>query len=515
MKRKGHSRVNPAEQLASPKVRRELPTFLSAEDAASLVESPDVDNVANRPATSNVARARRDALVLRDRALLELLYGGGLRVAEACGLDLGQLSLWSERTARVLGKGRKERIVPLGRKAAEALAAWLALRGALAHPRTRFLDPHAVFVSTRGRRLSSRVVQLLVRRYGLAAVGRTDLHPHALRHTCATHLLDGGADLRVIQEMLGHASLSTTQRYTHVSVAHLLKVYDAAHPLAKSKAAKGLTCSRTSPCSARCSVSCSPSGAPPRRRCSSRCSRRAPSAPRSSRAARRSRRRSEAWSSPISASSFRSPSAWRRPWPSRRSSSSPASRRAPGDFLRALRSGPDRRAPQGRRGRAARHLRDVRVVPRLRARRRAPRSPSDEPAEAGLTVGLASVSLLLAMVAVATSLLPAHASHPRARQRLGPAAPRPGDHGRGRARRRPPPLRDRHRHRRHRAATAASSASSAFSSARSSTSVPSPTPRSSRAARTSRRSPSGAAASPTRAGSRAPSPSAPRPARSS
>ncbi len=236
MKRKGHSRVNPAEQLASPKVRRELPTFLSAEDAASFVESPDTDNVANRPATTNIARARRDALVLRDRAILELLYGGGLRVGEACGLDLGQLSLSaSDTTVRVIGKGRKERIIPLGRKAAEALGAYLALRGTLAHLRTRFVDPNAVFVSTRGRRLSSRVVQLLVRRYGLASVGRTDLHPHALRHTCATHLLDGGADLRVIQEMLGHASLSTTQRYTHVSVAHLLKVYDSAHPLAKSR----------------------------------------------------------------------------------------------------------------------------------------------------------------------------------------------------------------------------------------------------------------------------------------
>ena len=236
MKRKGHSRANPAEQLASPKVRRELPTFLSAEDAASFVESPDTDNVANRPATSSIARMRRDALVLRDRAVLELLYGSGLRVAEACGIDMGQLSLsGGQCNARVVGKGRKERLVPLGRKAAEALEAYLAVRGALAHLRTRFLDRDAVFVSTRGRRLSSRVVQLLVRRYGLVSVGRTDLHPHALRHTCATHLLDGGADLRVIQEMLGHASLSTTQRYTHVSVAHLLKVYDGAHPLAKSR----------------------------------------------------------------------------------------------------------------------------------------------------------------------------------------------------------------------------------------------------------------------------------------
>jgi integrase/recombinase XerC len=233
MKRQGHSRVNPAEQLASPKVRRELPTFLSADDAALVIESPDLDNVANRPATSHAERVRRDALVLRDRALLEVLYGGGLRVAEACGLDLDQLSL-EERTVRVVGKGNKERIVPLGRKAGEALTAWLAVRVALAHPRTRFVDPKALFLSTRGRRLNARAVQLLVRRYGLAGAGRADLHPHALRHTCATHLLDGGADLRAIQEMLGHASLSTTQRYTHVSVAHLLKVYDAAHPLAKS-----------------------------------------------------------------------------------------------------------------------------------------------------------------------------------------------------------------------------------------------------------------------------------------
>lgn len=236
MKRQGHSRVNPAEQLASPKVHRELPTFLSADDAASVVESPSLDNVANRLASSVTERVRRGAVVLRDRALLELLYGSGVRVAELCGLDLGQLSLGEgERTARVLGKGSKERIVPLGRMAVEALEAWLAVRVALAHPRTRFVDPHAVFLSTRGRRLNPRAVQLLVRRYGLAGAGRADLHPHALRHTCATHLLDGGADLRVIQEMLGHASLSTTQRYTHVSVAHLLKVYDAAHPLAKSK----------------------------------------------------------------------------------------------------------------------------------------------------------------------------------------------------------------------------------------------------------------------------------------
>lgn len=238
MKRKGHARTNPAEQLASPKVRRELPTFLSAEDAAAVVESPAPDIGFARPALTNVERLRRHASALRDRALLELLYGAGLRVGELSGLDIGMVEL-EDGTARVLGKGRKERIVPVGRKAKEALAAWMAARPALAHPRTKFLDPRAIFVSTRGRRLGPRQVQLLVRKYGLAGAGRADLHPHALRHTCATHMLDGGADLRAIQEMLGHASLSTTQRYTHVSISHLLSVYDAAHPLSRPRADAG------------------------------------------------------------------------------------------------------------------------------------------------------------------------------------------------------------------------------------------------------------------------------------
>lgn len=227
LKKNGHARVNPAEQLASPKVRRELPTFLSAEDAAAVVEVPDEDNVTSKRAEEAVAK--------RDRALLELLYGGGLRVSEASNLDFEQLSL-DEKCARVFGKGRKERLVPLGRSAVAALHAWLAVRHELAHEKTRALDPRAVFVSTRGRRLGPRAIQLLVRRYGMLGASRADLHPHALRHTCATHLLDGGADLRAIQEVLGHASLSTTQRYTHVSVAHLLAVYDAAHPLAKKRA---------------------------------------------------------------------------------------------------------------------------------------------------------------------------------------------------------------------------------------------------------------------------------------
>ena len=226
MKQKGLMRTNPAAELASPKVRRELPTFLGADDAASLMDAPAAETVSSIRA--------REAVAARDRALLELLYGGGLRVSEATSLDIPSVSL-GERLVRVMGKGRKERLVPIGKKAESALRAWLTMRAELAHPRTQKIDPHALFVSTRGRRLGPRAVQLLVRRYGIVAAGRTDLHPHALRHTCATHMLDGGADLRAIQEMLGHASLSTTQRYTHVSVAHLLAVYDKAHPLAKKK----------------------------------------------------------------------------------------------------------------------------------------------------------------------------------------------------------------------------------------------------------------------------------------
>ena len=226
MKKNNHAATNPGEELASPKARRELPMVLSPEDASRVVEAPSENNVSSRRA--------RQAVALRDRALLELLYGSALRVAEASNLDLAHVSL-AERSVRVMGKGGKERMVPFGRKAEKALVAWLSVRDRLSHPRTRAMAPHALFVSTRGRRLGPRAIQLLVHRYGLVGAERADLHPHALRHTCATHLLDGGADLRAIQEMLGHASLSTTQQYTHVSVAHLLKVYDEAHPLAKKR----------------------------------------------------------------------------------------------------------------------------------------------------------------------------------------------------------------------------------------------------------------------------------------
>jgi integrase/recombinase XerC len=220
LQKHGEIDKNVALELSLPKVRRPLPTFLNVDAATEVVTTPDDDSAEG----------------LRDRALLETLYASGLRVSELCGLDKDDV----ERTGsaelgsvRVLGKGSKERVVPLGSAAVAAIGRYLERRDELCDPRTGALDPRALFVSRRGARLGVRRVQELVHRYGALGAGRADLHPHALRHTCATHLLDGGADLRAIQKMLGHASLSTTQRYTHVSIDHLIKVYDAAHPMAR------------------------------------------------------------------------------------------------------------------------------------------------------------------------------------------------------------------------------------------------------------------------------------------
>jgi len=216
-RRSGLTDVDPAALLASPKVSRPLPTLVSAAAAAEIVESP-----------------KSDAAGVRDRAALELMYGSGLRVSELCNLDMEQVDL-RQRQVRVVGKGNKERTVPLGEKAAQAVEAYLRVRANVptdGHVR----DPLALLLSLRGKRLGTREVQRMTQRNGALGAGRSDLHPHALRHACATHMLDGGADLRSIQEILGHASLSTTQRYTHVSIEHLMRVYDEAHPLARARA---------------------------------------------------------------------------------------------------------------------------------------------------------------------------------------------------------------------------------------------------------------------------------------
>jgi integrase/recombinase XerC len=221
LQRRGEVAGNPARSLRLPKVPKSLPRPLSVEDMSEVVEVAD--------------RGRRDQpLRVRDRAMLELLYGAGLRVSELVGLDLANIEL-PARSARVLGKGGKERVVPFGLPCAEAIEHYLRLRSELRNWRTGLLDPRALFLSRLGKRLTVRQVQHLVRRYGLLGATRPGLHPHALRHSCATHLLDGGADLRAIQELLGHSSLSTTQRYTHVSVDRLLEIYDRAHPLARGE----------------------------------------------------------------------------------------------------------------------------------------------------------------------------------------------------------------------------------------------------------------------------------------
>jgi integrase/recombinase XerC len=220
LERRGLVDNNPAQLLAAPKQARNLPVFLSVDAAQEVVDAP-------------LHTTQPDASKARDSVIMELLYGSGLRVSELCGLDLASLDL-RQGELRVIGKGDKERIVPLGRAAKRALELYLPKRVQVAKDEVVH-DVHALLLNRRGRRLSVRMVQKLVHRYGQLGAGRPDLHPHALRHTCATHMLEGGAGLRAIQEFLGHSSLSTTERYTHVTFDQLLRVYDRAHPMATAK----------------------------------------------------------------------------------------------------------------------------------------------------------------------------------------------------------------------------------------------------------------------------------------
>jgi len=205
--------ANPAEGLGAPKLDRPLPTVLKAAEAARLCELPPTD----------------DPVGVRDRALLELLYGSGLRVAEVCGLDMGDVDV-TTATVRVTGKGRKQRQVPMSEPAVAALGLYLQ------DARPALLErgggaPQALFLNLRGARLGPRTVRASLARLRRAE-GAPSVSPHVLRHSFATHLLDGGADLRAVQEMLGHSSLATTQIYTHVSTERLRTVYEQTHPRA-------------------------------------------------------------------------------------------------------------------------------------------------------------------------------------------------------------------------------------------------------------------------------------------
>ena len=248
-------RENPARLVPTPKLPKRIPSVLSAEEMGGFLDqlalmggatAPGFSTQKHLPADSAAARpappkggpkAGEEPLLLRrDRALLELLYAAGLRVSELTGLNLESLEQ-KERILRVRGKGNKERIVPYGSKAQEALDKYWPIREQLllqsrrgGNERAADEDSQAVFLNYAGRRLTQRSVGRIVKKYVRLVNTNWDLHPHSLRHAFATHLLADGADLRAIQELLGHQSLSTTQKYTHVSIRQLMEVYDKAHP---------------------------------------------------------------------------------------------------------------------------------------------------------------------------------------------------------------------------------------------------------------------------------------------
>ena len=210
--REGVAASNPAVDIRAPKAAKRLPGTLDVDQIAQLLQIPG-----------------GDALAVRDRAIMELFYSSGLRLAELVGLALTDIDL-ADRTVRVLGKGAKTRIVPVGRKACEAIRAWLKERATLAGT-----DETALFVGRHGERLKSRAIQLRIAQWARRAGLPARVYPHLFRHSFATHLLESSKDLRGVQELLGHADISTTQVYTHLDFAHLARTYDASHPRAKRK----------------------------------------------------------------------------------------------------------------------------------------------------------------------------------------------------------------------------------------------------------------------------------------
>ncbi len=210
--REGHTKVNPALGVRAPKSPRKLPATLDADQLCGLLD-----------------QVEEDPLAIRDAAMIELFYSSGLRLAELISVNLGDIDM-TEGELSVIGKGAKTRRVPVGGKAREAVTRWLRVRGLLAA-----LDEPALFVSSRGGRIRPRTVQQRLSRWAQQQGAVRGFHPHLLRHSFATHLLESSGDLRAVQELLGHADIGTTQIYTHLDFQHLAQVYDRAHPRAKKK----------------------------------------------------------------------------------------------------------------------------------------------------------------------------------------------------------------------------------------------------------------------------------------
>ncbi|MCF6281271.1 MAG: tyrosine recombinase XerC [Candidatus Polarisedimenticolaceae bacterium] len=204
--------ANPAQGVRAPKVQRKLPVTLDADQLAQLLDNPE-----------------NDPLALRDFAIMELFYSSGLRLAELTSIDLGQIDM-DDAALMVTGKGGKMRVVPVGSQARQAVQRWMAIRGAMANE-----VETALFVSQRGGRLSQRAIQQRLKHWSKQLSLPQQIHPHMLRHSFATHLLESSGDLRAVQELLGHADISTTQIYTHLDFQHLAQVYDQAHPRAKKR----------------------------------------------------------------------------------------------------------------------------------------------------------------------------------------------------------------------------------------------------------------------------------------
>jgi len=213
LERNGFYQDNAAADISIPKLEQYIPNYLTVDEMFRLLEGPD----------------KEKPLGLRDLAILEVLYSCGVRVAELAALNTSSVD-FNQRLIRVIGKGDKERVVPIGRKAVKALRHYLDGVHNLRKKARNYQEDEPLFINNRGQRLTTRSMARIVKKYAQKSGLMSDISPHALRHTFATHLLDGGADLRAVQELLGHASLSTTQKYTHVSLDRLMKIYDQAHP---------------------------------------------------------------------------------------------------------------------------------------------------------------------------------------------------------------------------------------------------------------------------------------------